>query len=209
MATASAVPTNAERTGTAVRPRPGSRAKRTPTTPATGIPAASAPRVMLERRVVSLPGAGHPMGRPSIGRARPRRPRVRRRAPPGRCRAPSSQRRSPVGVDGAHRSERGERREPDRHGDGQQRAEDHRGQDADQPVTSGGGRTGPEGAQHLAVLVSEAQLAGNGLHPEDQADQGGDRPERAKRDRLRLDGELHLGHDPRGHVELIGEAPAG
>ena len=50
-ATAKAVPDNAERTGTAVRPRPGSSAKRIPSTPVTGIPAASAPRTTLELRV--------------------------------------------------------------------------------------------------------------------------------------------------------------
>ena len=65
-------------------------------------------------------------------------------------------------------------------------------------------RAGPESAHHSAVLVSGTELAGDGLDPEDQADQCGDRPEPAQGDRLGLDGELHLGHDTRGHVELVG-----
>ena len=76
-----------------------------------------------------------------------------------------------------------------------------------QPVTSRDRRARPERAQHPAILVAGAQLPGDSLRAEDQGDRGRKGPESAQRDRLRLDGELHFGDDPRGHVELIGESP--
>ena len=92
-----------------------------------------------------------------------------------------------IGVHRTHRSDGAERREPDRHGTREQRAEDHRGEDADQPVGGRDRRTGSERPQDGAVLVCRAQLAGNGLQAEDQADEASDNPEHPERDRLGLD----------------------
>ena len=76
----------------------------------------------------------------------------------------------------------------------------------DQPVSSRDSRARSDGAQHQAVLVAGAQLAGDSLRAEDQGDRGRKGAESAQRDGLRLDGELHVGHYPRGDVELIGES---
>ena len=53
--TASAVPNSADRTGTAVRPRPGSSAKRMPVTAETGAPERSTPAGLDPRSRVSTP----------------------------------------------------------------------------------------------------------------------------------------------------------
>ena len=112
-----------------------------------------------------------------------------------------------LGVERSHWSQRSERRQSHRHANGQERAEGHSTEDADQPVASRDGWTGSEGPHHPTVIVRPAELAGHGLNPEDQADQRGDRPESSQSDRFRLEGKLHLGHDSRGHVELGGRAP--
>ena len=68
-------------------------------------------------------------------------------------------------VDGSHRPQRGQRGQSHGHAGGQERAEGHTSEETDQPVTSGGPRTGPKGAHHAALLVPEAQLAGDRLGP--------------------------------------------
>src|SRR6266516_5347700 len=62
--TPATAPTSAGRTGTEVRPRPGSRAKRAPMTTGTGNPARAAALPTPERRLVAVgrdvPRASHP-----------------------------------------------------------------------------------------------------------------------------------------------------
>jgi len=88
--TASTAPRMADRTGTALRPTPGSRAKRIPVTAAGGRPLEVATRATLDARSLSnrvttrwaRPGSpppprgprGGPPGRPSRGRRRTSRP---------------------------------------------------------------------------------------------------------------------------------------
>ena len=113
------------------------------------------------------------------------------------------------GVHGANRAERGERGEPDGHSDAASEPRTTAADHADQPVTSGGHRAGAEAPQHPAVLVAGSELAGDGLYPEDEADQGGDRPEPAERDRLGLDGQLDLAHDHARSTWNCRSSPAG
>ena len=111
-----------------------------------------------------------------------------------------------VGVDGADRAEGGERRQPHRHADRQQRPEHDGAHRGDRLVAPGRARSRPEGAQHRPVVVLPAELAGDRLDPEHEADQGRDRAERAERQGLGLEGELHIAHHARRHVEVVGRA---
>ena len=65
----------------------------------------------------------------------------------------------------------------------------------DEPFTNWDGRTRPQGAHNLAIVVADAQLSGDGLCCENQGHHSGDRTEGAEGHRLGLDREFHRGDD--------------
>ncbi len=109
---------------------------------------------------------------------------------------------APVRVDGPDRAQRAERGESHGHAHGQQRAQDDGAEGPDETVAERGARSGAERPHDAAVLVGPAQLAGDGLGGQDQADQRGDGPEPAQGVGLGPQGQFHLAHHPGGDVEL-------
>lgn len=107
-ASATVIPKMAERTGTAVRSRPGSNARRVPATAVGGKPAPVIHHAICEPRRVVLAAdmlAGMFITRGAVIAARPARSSVRRAAPPSRIAAlkdkpgeTSARRASPIGV---------------------------------------------------------------------------------------------------------------
>ena len=160
-AVASTAPASTARTGTSVRPRPGSSANRTPATAGEGSPAAWAARTTPDARARDRVPARHPVRRLPVGdhhgHAAQDHDQGERAEPEDR----------PVQVDPAgrldplHRPEQRQRGQRDGHGGGEQRPGGHRAQDAGQPVGRGGGGPGAQRPQHLGVAGAGAQLAGD------------------------------------------------
>ena len=178
--TASTAPVSTDLTGTAVRPRPGSSANRSPATPVAPSPA---------------PEPGAHQGRAAVGAVRAGGGAVRRLAVADDRGHPAEdqderERAQPEhrGVDVEpsprlglpDRPEKRERGQRDRDGDGEQGPGDHGGEHPEHAVGGGGQRAGAERPQDARVVGGRAKLPGHRLGADDQRGEPGDQPEHAR-----------------------------
>ena len=209
-ATATIVPASALRTGTAVRPRPGSNAIRTPMLPGTdpASPSADPSRDGRAGRPARPPPSG-PRARPAARHAagtstasgstamtaRPTPSTARLTSTPG---AGSASRAGPIGISGE--AAMATATAMHRPGDG------HRGQ----PGQGQRGQAGPghaQRAQDRELRRIQDQLAGQQLADHGQPDQPGQHGEHRQRHRLRADRPLRGRHLIRQADDI--ELPAG
>ncbi len=151
--TASTDPRMAERTGTALRPAPGSRANRIPLTAGSGIPAEAAYPAMTEgcapdgwlARTVTVRGepAGHEQGRGAEHHHEHQDPESEHRPVRGH---------PGCGVDRVNRTQGEEQGESEGHAEGQHRRNDQRSDDSHQPVHDDDPAWGPQGTQYGKVV---------------------------------------------------------
>ena len=192
---ANTAPKMADRTGTALRPLPGSSAKRTPVTADAGSPAEAVAR--NRRCPIDPPAAlaSHPVGRSSVGQSNRQDPQDGDEHEHTETEHRPVERHSRRRVHRTNGPERCEGRECHGHCERQQRADDHGAEDADQPVGRGHGGTRTEGTDHSGVVRPEPQLAPDHLGRDEDGRQGGDPPEDAEGDRLGPDGSFRRGDD--------------
>ena len=195
-ATATITPATALRTGTAVRPRPGSNAIRTPTLPGTD-PASPATRASRDgrprrrlghRQRAALPARGPPGSRHQHGQ---RQHRDRDQAGPQHGQVDLGPR-GRLGQPG--RADRHQRRGRDGH---PHRQDGPRERDRGQPGQGQHGQTGPGHAQRPKdgeLRRVQDHLAGQQLTDHGQPDQPGQHREDRQRHRLRPDRPLGRRH---------------
>jgi hypothetical protein len=195
--TAATEPSNAERTGTARTPEPGSNALRVPTTAAAGSPAAAAARATADE---PTPAA---FARPDrTDRQHGQQPE---QGQAQRHRAGAED--APVCGDPAvrgelpHRPHRGERRHRDRARHGQRQAADDRDQPGQGRAQRGLRAGGAQDPQHRGIRRGPGDHLGQALSHQHQHGQRRDRAEHAQRDRLRPDRLLHMATDDVGAVD--------
>ena len=149
----------AERTGTALRPAPGSSAKRMPVIAGAGSPALVAMRAARDPRVRERRCSfGDPMRRLTKTSSDGRGAQHDDQADDAETEHGPVEREARV-FDAADRTERRERRQSDRDATGQQCPEHHGTDHAEQAVADRHCRTRSQRAQHGALVAAAAELA--------------------------------------------------
>ncbi len=195
-ATASTVAPKVERTGTRVRPWPGSNAKCTPTVAATGNRLAA---------VVDDSGARR-RGAPAV---RPCRAHEAEDTEDGDQHAGAGAQNGGVdaeptsGVDRTHRAQRRQRRQRDGDHHGEDGAGDDGNAHAEQALDRVDPGTRAQRAHDAAIVVASRERPRERLGRQHQARQGRDGAEGAEGDGLGLDREFDLARHRRGRVELV------
>ena len=111
------------------------------------------------------------------------------------------------GIDGPDRADGRKRRQQNGDADGEQATGHGRAQDAEEIAAKCRRSAGTKGSQHVAVLFSCLELAGDHLQCDEQGRAKGDGTEDEEGYRLGLDGAVDLALHDRGDVERIGRAP--
>ena len=206
-ATARTAPTRAELTGTAVRPRPRSRALRIPMSALGGAPDAVRKPTIRDERTTGSSSRRETSREARISGpdAQPEHRHDRQRSAPDQQQRVEVETRGRVGeLCLAHGDEEGEQRSQEHPSGGTSESDRQRaGHGEGEQLTAGGA----ERAQDRVVVCLQCGLASQCLGQDDDADQGGQRSEDPPPDRLGVDG----GGDGVGQRVEVGarEAPEG